>query len=174
MIGGNSFAFVYHSNAALFPDEQYGIERFFDNTVTKYSVFADATYTYNAESWFLRDAAGGAIAGEGQGNSGDSGAALLVGGNIQGLLTNVWGDNMRNLFVNGAGDEGFKIGSEGLGIAFTQADVNWLMARDEAYCAPEPASWLLAMLGVASAYGGRRLVRRKRDRTDVDLSDDSG
>jgi hypothetical protein len=152
---GQNFAYVWHSNVA---DEQYGIERTFANTVTTYGNFNGGGYTYASESWFLRNAAGGAIPNEGQGNSGDSGAGLMVNGNIEGILTNVWGDNMRNLYLytDGLGNryEGFLIGSEGLGVRFSQADINWLREKDVAYCAPEPGS--LILLGI----GGTILVFR--------------
>ncbi len=155
----DTFAYIYHSNAVNFPAEQYGTERFFDNTITTYGNFNDGTFAYASESWFLRNAAGGAIAGEGQGNSGDSGAALLVNGNIQGVLTNVWGDNNRTLFTDGAGNEGFKIGSEGLGLRFTQADVDWLNARCD-YCVPEPSSWAIMLFLTVSVIGCRKKTRQ--------------
>jgi hypothetical protein len=102
-----------------------------------------------SSNWFLRDGAGGAIANEGQGNSGDSGAAVIRNGNIVGVFTNAWGDKMRNLFTNQAGDEGFKIGSEGLGVRMTQNYVNWLNQRCDLYTGvPEPASLVLLIVGL--------------------------
>src|SRR5690606_17343240 len=101
------FAYVYHAGNA---NEQYGTHRHWSNTVVNHLNHNDGTYNYDAMNWFLRDAAGGAIANEGQGNSGDSGSAIIRDAKIVGVFTTTWGDNMRNLFTNMAGDEGFKLG----------------------------------------------------------------
>jgi hypothetical protein len=148
------FAYVYHHDVA---DEQYGTQRFFNNTVQNYLNYNNGFYNFDAMNWFLRDAAGGAIAGEGQGNSGDSGASILYNGQIVGLLDDVWGDNTRGIWKNDFGDEGFKIGSEGLGPRMTQAYHDWLVNLDNAYCeVPEPGSAILIFLGGLVFIGVRR------------------
>jgi len=156
-----NYVYLYHPAN---PNEQYGTERYFTNTLNTFATYTSGPYTYFSESLELNQAMAGLL-GVGQGNSGDSGAPLMYNGNMQGILTSVWGDNAGNLYQYVSGKEGFLASSEGLGVAFTAGDVTWLSNLDAAYCAPEPATLVILLQCSAIALFVVWRMKRRRQPT---------
>jgi hypothetical protein len=153
------YDYVYHPILAA---EVYGRERNFDNTVQAYETVNNATYQYPAYRWNL-GMESNAIKNNGDpgvGMPGDSGAAMLLDGDITAILTAGRMDNL------GAGQLGIKNGARELGAQITpnaQANLEyWCENYSSAVGVPEPSTWLLAMLGAGLVV---LVGRRKRRAT---------
>jgi hypothetical protein len=158
---GGGFDFLYHRAVAA---EQYGTQRFINNTVQAYQnnqiynyFNPPIQYQYDSMTWRLRTVAQGAIPGEGYAMQGDSGAPIL---NSSNQMLGIFDFNTVAVFPNG--DLGVNFGFEEGGVRMTQRYETWLIRRCQLYLGtPEPST---LVIGVVAGAGGLifRLARRRK------------
>ena len=143
-------SYDYVSHAGVPADEQYGVERYLDNTWTRL-VQTQGFYNYMAAQWTLKNNAG-------VGLSGDSGAGLFIDGGANVgpvLIGDLTAGKMDKL---AAGNVGLKLGYSEIGAPLTQAAAQAFVGACWTFTiqVPEPTTAWLCLAPIATLTLRRR------------------
>ncbi|MDX2179085.1 MAG: PEP-CTERM sorting domain-containing protein [Bryobacteraceae bacterium] len=162
LFGVAAGTYVHH--VPMPASENYGIQREWNTSFSKFGPFDDGTYEYDAAFVFLDTAKK-----QGMGLSGDSGSGMIADGKVRAIFTFAE-SKYGKLGVDAKGDpigeacdpnaemcpfEFIFEGAEGGGVALDAADIAWYESRSKV---PEPTTYLLALAGLAFLIARRRAI----------------